>query len=67
MIKWFKSNELDEKVAFELLKQVNWTYVSFEKLLEIFKTLPFMRQNSLIKSIFSNEVKTRATKSKICL
>lgn len=60
-------NEIDiemEKEVFEMMKHIRWTYVSFEKMLEIFRMFGFMRSNTLIKSIFSNEFKVRATRSK---
>eukprot|EP00347_Sterkiella_histriomuscorum_P019003 403343339 len=52
----------EEKEILELLKQINWPYVSFDKLMELFKTFPILRQNIHIKSIFNNEFRTRATK-----
>jgi hypothetical protein len=54
---------IEEKHLIDLMKQPNWPYVSFEKLVEIFKTFPVMRTNIHIKSIFHNEMKSRAIKS----
>ena len=55
---------IEEKDINEIMRQINWPYVSFEKFIELFRNFPFLRQSIHIKSIFYNEFKQRATKSK---
>lgn len=69
IILWLANTQkrYDEKDLIELMKQPNWPYVSFEKLVDIFKSFPVMRSNIHLKSIFHNEMKSRATKSNFFL
>lgn len=69
IILWLSHTQVryEDKELIELMKQPNWPYVSFEKMVEIFKTFPIMRTNIHIKGIFHNEMKLRATKSNVIL
>jgi hypothetical protein len=58
-------SRLEEKELHEIMRQINWPYVSFEKLIDLFKSFHCLRSNIHIKSIFYNEFKSRATKSKL--
>ncbi|CDW77013.1 UNKNOWN [Stylonychia lemnae] len=54
--------KIDEKEILEIMKQINWPYVSFDKLMDLFKNFQILRQNIHIKSLFNNEFRNRATK-----
>jgi len=68
VITWLSVNidSVDEKVIVEdIMRNVNWSFVSFEKMLDIFRTFPKLRANIHTKAIFHNQLKYRATKSKL--
>jgi hypothetical protein len=66
LMQWFKLNiqYLREDHILQLVFNVNWPYVSFDKLLTIFKSFPQLRQIQQSKSIFYKEIQKRVTKSK---
>lgn len=67
IITWLQANvdRIDEKVLVEdIMRNVNWNFVSFEKMLDLYKTFPRLRSNIHTKAIFHNQLKYRATKSK---
>jgi hypothetical protein len=46
LITWLHSNieSVDEKVIVEdIMRNVNWNFVSFEKMLDLYKTFPRLR------------------------
>ena len=57
VITWLHVNieHVDEKVIVEdIMRNVNWSFVSFEKMLDIFKNFPRLRSNIHTKAIFHN-------------
>ena len=44
----------DRALAEDLMKLVNWPYVAFERLIELFKTFPRLRTNVHTKTMFFN-------------
>lgn len=63
---WIRLSKVIEPIELvEVLKQVNWPYVSFDKMMELFKQNPLLRHNIHVKSLFSIEFRNRATKSTI--
>ena len=67
VITWLHVNieSIEEKVIVEdIMRNINWSFVSFEKMLDLYKTFPKLRSNIHTKAIFHNQLKFRATKSK---
>ncbi len=57
LITWLHSNleSVDEKIIVEeIMRNVNWNFVSFEKMLDLYKTFPRLRSNIHTKAIFHN-------------
>ncbi len=57
-------NTDDRTLVDEIMRNVNWNFVSFERMLDIYKSFPRLRTNIHTKAIFHNQLKYRATKSK---
>ena len=65
LITWLHSNihSTDDRTLIDdLMRNINWPYVSFERILDLFKTFQKLRQNIHTKAIFHNQLKYRATK-----
>ena len=53
----------DDKVMVEdIMRNVNWPYVSLEKILDLYKQFPRLRHNIHTKAIFHNQLKFRTFK-----
>ncbi len=62
---WFLKNldDTEDKVMVEeIMLNVNWTYVSVERMLDLFKQFPRIRHNIHTKAIFHNQLKFRTFK-----
>jgi len=58
VIEWLRINVgkvPDEKLV-QLASSINWPYVSFDKLLEIFRTFPELRRIQQTKTIFFSQI-----------
>ena len=55
-------NAIDEKTLVDdILKHVVWSIVSFERLTQLYKTFPRLCANIHTKTIFQNQIKSRAS------
>ena len=65
LITWFKSNiqDLSDHELLQILTHVNWPYVQFYNLLNLWQTFPQLRQIPECKNIFNKEIQKRAVKS----
>ncbi len=52
----------DKVMVEDIMRNVNWPYVSLEKILELYRQFPRMRQNIHTKGIFHNQLKFRSYK-----
>lgn len=67
LLTWLYSNidSTDDRVLVdEIMRNINWNFVSFERMLDLYKSFPRLRSNIHTKAIFHNQIKYRATKSK---
>jgi hypothetical protein len=73
---WLKANietesgsslgRVDDRVLVEdVMKHVRWDFASFEQILALYQAFPKLRHNIHTKAIFHNQLKYRATKSKV--
>ena len=54
LTKWMLANpHIDERVLVEdIMKQLNWPFVSIEQMLHLYKSFPRLRSNTHTKAIF---------------
>ena len=69
LTKWMlASPHIDERVLVEdIMKQLNWPFVSIERMLHLYKSFPRLRSNTHTKAIFQHQIKYRASKCKFLL
>ena len=63
---WLNNNihQLTNEEILQIIYHINWPYVSFDKLLAVFRAFPALRNIQQSKSIFYNQIQKRVTKSK---
>jgi hypothetical protein len=52
----------DKVMVEDIMRNVNWPYVSLEKILDLYKQFPRLRHNIHTKGIFHNQLKFRSFK-----
>lgn len=55
-------NRLTDEQILQIVYHINWPYVSFDKLLAVFRAFPMLRRVQLCKSIYNNQILKRVTK-----
>ena len=60
--KVFNINQLTDDQILQIVYHINWPFVSFDKLVQIFRSFPVLRKVQLCKSIYNNQILKRVTK-----
>ena len=55
-------NRLTDEQILSIIYHINWPYVSFDKLLAVFRSFPVLRRVQLCKSIYNSQILKRVTK-----
>ena len=67
LMAWFSQNlesTEDRVLVDDIMRFVNWPFVSFERMMDLYRAFPRLRINIHTKGTFHHQIKYRATKSK---